>query len=145
MIWGGLHGLGLAVHKLWMSIFGKSKKNKSRVRHFLSVFITFHLVTFAWIFFRAQDMDTAFLMINRMFSSFTPELIPQMLESYWIIFTLMLAGFIIHWLPTSFKNKYTGWFIEQPIWVKILIAAVIVIIIYQAKSAEIQPFIYFQF
>ena len=146
IIWGGLHGIGLAIHKAWMQIFGKPDTGKkSFFGHLISVFFTFHLVTFAWIFFRAQDMKTAGIMINRMFNNFSGSKVPQMIESYWIIFALMLGGFIIHWLPKSFKDKYTNWFIQMPIWIKVLIAVIVVIILYQAKSAEIQPFIYFQF
>ncbi len=146
IIWGGLHGLGLALHKGWMALFRKRKKLKNSVlSHFISVFITFHLVTFAWLFFRARDMQTVGLMLHRMFNYFGGELVPQMIKSYSLIFGIMLFGFVVHWLPGSIKNRYTNWFINAPVWAKILIAVVVVIILYQAKSAEVQPFIYFQF
>ncbi|MFO8087703.1 MAG: MBOAT family O-acyltransferase [Bacteroidales bacterium] len=146
IIWGGLHGIWLAIHKLWMERFGKSnKEKKTRWGHFASVFFTFHLVTFAWIFFRAQDMQTANLMMHQIASNFSAPLIFDMIQSYSIIFSLMLGGFIIHWLPKSFKDRYTNFFIQLPTWAKILIAAVVVLILYQAKASEIQPFIYFQF
>jgi ABC-type spermidine/putrescine transport system permease subunit I len=68
-----------------------------------------------------------------------------MIQSYWVIFTILLIAYVIHWLPSSFKESYRGWFINSPIWVKALIAVIAVIIIYQAKSSDVQPFIYFQF
>ncbi|MCF8331069.1 MAG: MBOAT family protein [Bacteroidales bacterium] len=146
IIWGGLHGIGLAIHKAWMQIFGKADHGKKTFwGHLVSVFFTFHLVTFAWIFFRARNMQIAGIMIKRMFNDFSGKMVPQMIQSYWILFALMLGGFIIHWLPKSFKDKYTNWFIHMPVWIKVLIAVFIVILLYQARSAEIQPFIYFQF
>ncbi|MGM0613425.1 MAG: MBOAT family O-acyltransferase [Bacteroidota bacterium] len=146
IIWGGLHGIGLAIHKAWLKIFGKPDPAKGNMlTHFVSVFFSFHLVTFAWIFFRSPDMDSAGIMLNQMVHNFSGELVPKMIESYWIIFSLMLAGFLIHWLPKSFKNLYTNWFIRTPLVIKGLIAVVVVIILYQAQSAEVQPFIYFQF
>jgi len=38
-----------------------------------------------------------------------------------------------------------NWFIDSPLWRQALVAAVIVIIVYQSISSEMQPFIYFQF
>lgn len=149
IIWGGLHGIWLALHKGWLELFGKPKREKRNLMdwalHFISVFLTFHLVHFAWIFFRAQDMDTVQLMLYRIFNDFKPELVVEIVQSYWIIFSLMLGAFLIHWLPKTFKNAYTNWFIKMPIWLKILIAVIVVVVLIQAKSAEIQPFIYFQF
>jgi hypothetical protein len=61
------------------------------------------------------------------------------------VFAIILAGFILHWLPSGFKEKYRGWFIRSPLIVKILAVILVVIMIYQVKSAAIQPFIYFKF
>lgn len=148
IIWGGLHGLGLAIHKVWAGIIKKSNKDfssKNRLYHFLSVFITFHFVTFAWIFFRASDMEIANSMMHQIAYSFRANLIFEMIAEYWIIFSLMLFAFVIHWLPTSFKDRYQQLFINQPEYIKIIIIILITVILYQAKSSEIQPFIYFQF
>ncbi|MDA3819343.1 MAG: MBOAT family protein [Candidatus Delongbacteria bacterium] len=148
VIWGGLHGIGLAIHKLWMQIVGKTPKKKTFLIHFLSVFLTFNLVSFAWIFFRAQSMEAAGNIITRIGTLFDAEQlrqIPEILGSYGYIFALMLFGYIVHWLPKSFKDKYIQWFIDMPWYLKVLIAVIVVFILYQFRSAEIQPFIYFQF
>ncbi len=55
VIWGAIHGVVLVVHKLYLELFPEKKKGNLLV-HFISVFITFHIVQFAWIFFRAPDM-----------------------------------------------------------------------------------------
>jgi len=148
IIWGGLHGLGLAVHKIWTELWKKSKKDfssNSKFTHFLSVFITFHFVTFAWIFFRAKDMVMANIMMKQIAYSFHGNLVFKMISEYWIIFSLMLVALIVHWLPVKMKSWYENFFINLPDYAKIAIIVLIVVLLYQAKSAEIQPFIYFQF
>jgi hypothetical protein len=57
----------------------------------------------------------------------------------------MAFGLIMHWLPDSWKIGYRDWYIERPVYQKIGITVLVVFIIYQSLSAELQPFIYFQF
>ncbi|MBU0765238.1 MAG: MBOAT family protein [Bacteroidetes bacterium] len=144
IIWGGLHGLALAFHKIWLKInpFRRLKPGFSR---FLAVSSTFHLVTFAWIFFRTEDMKTALQMIGKIANDFDVQLIPRILSAYYIVFSLILTAFVIHWLPSRVKESYRGRFIKSPIWLKGIIIVVIVFIIYQFRSSELQPFIYFRF
>ncbi|MBC8342734.1 MAG: MBOAT family protein, partial [Bacteroidetes bacterium] len=144
LIWGGLHGFALVVHRFWRGMISR-KKQKSMLNHFISVFITFNLVSFAWIFFRAKDMGIVEQMIRQVFSSFSWTLIPQIFIGYWEVFALMIAAYMIHWLPTSFKTKYISWFKNSPVWTKGLIVILVVFLCYQASSSEVQTFIYFQF
>ena len=151
VIWGSLHGLGLVVHKLWVKMnlsvskYYTSRSSKNIYLRFISVFTTFHLVTFAWIFFRADTMENAIGMIKQIAVNFQLELVPLMISSYYKIFLVTLLGFVVHWLPTNLKETYRGWFIKSHVVAKVLFVVIIVFILYQAKSAEIQPFIYFQF
>lgn len=151
IIWGGIHGAALVIHKLWLSLMKKlyspyhPNYKRSRLNRFLSVFLTFHVVTAAWIFFRAQNMRKARQMISQILYNFEVELIPRMIVSYQEIFGVIALGFILHWLPAGFKERYRGWFIQTPWMVKVLAVILLVIIIYQVKSAAIQPFIYFKF
>jgi len=144
VIWGGLHGIGLVFHKLWLKLF-PAKKRPSRIQKFIAVFITFHFVTLLWIFFRAENMVDVRNIFNQILFHFDLNLVPQMVWSYRTVFAIIVTGFVIHWLPSSLKEQYRGLFIRTPIYLKIVIILIIVFIIYQVKSAEIQPFIYFQF
>jgi hypothetical protein len=58
---------------------------------------------------------------------------------------LMLAGYFIHWLPGDWKRNMESRFIALPDAVKAVIFVLAALGIYQASSAEVQPFIYFQF
>ena len=144
IIWGSIHGVALAGHKLWLEIFPKNKKSGFFIK-LLGIFITFNLVCFAWIFFRAHDMKTVGQILTQITTSFGFSLIPEIIYSYYIIFTILLVGFTIHWLPAKFKEWYRGIFIKTPFWLKAIITVIVVIIIFQAKSSNVQPFIYFQF
>lgn len=151
IIWGGLHGIGLVIHKLWskmnlsLSKYYTSRKSINIFYRFISVFTTFHLVTFAWIFFRAESMENALGMISQITGNFQFEIIPLMVSAYHKIFFIIILGFVIHWLPSNFKENYRGLFIKSHIIIKILFAVIIIFILYQVKSSELQPFIYFQF
>jgi hypothetical protein len=90
-------------------------------------------------------MEKALGMIHQIVGNFQLELVPAMVSSYYKIFALIFLGFTVHWLPSRLKENVRGWFIQTHIVVKIILAVIIVFILYQAKSAEIQPFIYFQF
>ncbi len=144
IIWGGIHGLALTIHKIWLEIFpNKSKTNL--FNRFVGVFFTFNIVCFAWLFFRAHSLNDVGIMLNQIAFSFQFNLIPLIVRSYWLVFAILFMGFFIHWLPSNFKEKYRGWFIQTPIWLKVIITVIVIIIIFQAKSSNIQPFIYFQF
>lgn len=143
IIWGGLHGFGLAIHKAFSGLFNSIKKNK--FTHFLSVFITFHFVLFAWLFFRADNMQSVNSILNQIFLNFKPNLISEIIASYKFVFALIFIALLIHWLPLSFKEMYKNTFISTPLYFKAITIVFVVFIIYQLKSSEIQPFIYFQF
>jgi alginate O-acetyltransferase complex protein AlgI len=64
---------------------------------------------------------------------------------YWKVFSFMTLGYVVHMLPSRIKNNIKSWYSDAHIITKILVFVGVVFCIYQAKSADIQPFIYFQF
>ena len=52
---------------------------------------------------------------------------------------------IIHWLPDRFKRRYRLWFAYLPLPLMLLVVVIAVVVIYQFITADLQPFIYFQF
>lgn len=144
IIWGGLHGIGLVVNKYWEKLTGQYEEAEGLKRFFYQVF-TFHFVCFAWIFFRSPDMIAVKQVLTQIVQHFNFMLIPVMLKSYMGIFGLMAFAYMVHWLPSSWKEKYRGWFIKTPLYTKVIISIFVILLIYQFKSAVIQPFIYFQF
>lgn len=146
VIWGGLHGLALVCHKVIMDIRKRGPKDQSKgVMRFFGVFITFHFVCFTWIFFRHQDFDSAFGMINQIVNQFKPGLFFQLISGYWQVFILIGIGYILHYMPKSTENMFSNFMQRTPLLVKALIIVTLVFIVIQIKSSDVQPFIYFKF
>ncbi|MBO9586040.1 MAG: MBOAT family protein [Flavobacterium sp.] len=147
IVWGALHGLALAVHKIFMEFF-PSKKDKSPnfLWRFFSILITFHFVVFCWIFFRARDFETALQVINNIGQlTFEPELWKTIVLGYKNVFGLMLFGYVWHFLPESFTNGMKSVFDKTPLLIKAIILGFVYWIVYATAVAGSQPFIYFQF
>ncbi|MBC8043246.1 MAG: MBOAT family protein [Rhizobacter sp.] len=144
VIWGGLNGLGLLFYRYWRRI--SPFKNDERVPvKIIAILITLTFITFTRIFFRADTMQIAFDMMNKIAFDMQWALAPQIVWSYRLVFGVMLIGYAVHWLPTSWKQTYRGWFVDSPVYAKAAVATVAVFIIYQALSSDLQPFIYFRF
>lgn len=63
--WGALHGLYLAINHLWRLILTPGRPHNIFIR-FMYWIITFLCIVFAWVFFRAESMSSAFSMIHGM-------------------------------------------------------------------------------
>ena len=141
VIWGALHGLYLAVHKLWLSLFPKLE---ARFR-ILRMAITFHLVTFTWMAFRARSMESVRQMCDQMVHHFKGSFAWEIIQAYQLVVSLILLAFIVHWLPIKWKDWYRGKFVLLPLWLKITGTVLVIFMLVQFTTAGLQPFIYFQF
>ncbi len=121
-----------------------------------SVLLTFIFITFTRLFFRSGSnldpaetnriaWETAKNMVNRIGSAWDVQLIPNMLMGYKEVFLLILVGMTIHLLPSKFKQLYRIRFAQLPKWALLVSVVACVFLIYQFITAELQPFIYFQF
>ena len=142
IVWGALHGLALTLHKLWSE---NIKLPASRWGNYVSILITFHFVAFCWMYFRAADMYTVKLMLNNISTHFDFAGIGTRVLAYWKVFALILTGFAVHFLPSNLKNRAEWWYSEASYTVKIVLFVMVIVVIYQATSSDLQPFIYFQF
>ncbi|SAL86421.1 Peptidoglycan O-acetyltransferase [Caballeronia arvi] len=59
VIWGALHGLGLAAERLWRNIVGDADGKNARCRSILGWMWTSVIVLTGWVFFRAGSLDNA--------------------------------------------------------------------------------------
>lgn len=68
VIWGALHGIYLMIAILKDDFFAKNplpeRLEKSKILNAWNVLLTFHLATFAWIFFRAESTSDAFTILK---------------------------------------------------------------------------------
>jgi D-alanyl-lipoteichoic acid acyltransferase DltB (MBOAT superfamily) len=67
ILWGGLHGIYLVVNHLWRSAMGAD-----RMPRIAAQALTFLAVVFAWVMFRATDLDSALLLWGAMLGQGAP-------------------------------------------------------------------------
>ena len=117
---------------------------------------TFVFITFTRLFFRSgsnldpatasqEAWETAKNMINQIGGAWDNSIIPAFIWEYRWVVMLFILGMIIHWMPTRAKRWYRIRFALLPTWSIVLIAIVAIIAVYQFVTADMQPFIYFQF
>jgi len=145
ILWGGLHGIALVIHKLWKKMSGSFVQVPKSLAIFLSWFITFHFVSFCWIYFRAPDMETVYSIAGQIAGHFTVGDLWVKVMAYKAVMSLIVLGFGIHLLPAVWKKQWELYFIQLPDILKALVVAVVIFMLYQIASSDVQPFIYFQF
>jgi alginate O-acetyltransferase complex protein AlgI len=150
VVWGLLHGVGLAVSRLLHERRGvpaEAPMYSGRIYRWVSIFVTFHFVCVAWIFFRAQDFGTAWTVLTGLVST-------NILSSADIAFVGMVklglvagsvgALFLLHLAAQRATeagvHRTRAWALVRPlVW-----AGTIVVVSLTASSGP-QQFIYFQF
>ena len=143
VFWGGMHGVGLMVHKACKPWLDRSP-DAWYVRA-LSWFVTMTFVSLLWVFFRADSFGDAATIITRAFTDFDlSHFTPFVAERFtWCVMMVIIIA--LHALPLGWLDRASRWFVDAPWIVKLLIFIVVVQLTLQFMSAEVKPFIYFQF
>jgi D-alanyl-lipoteichoic acid acyltransferase DltB (MBOAT superfamily) len=143
VVWGTLHGMALAIERLLKPYIRMPQNIFTR---FIGIILTFHFVTFAWIFFRAPDFSTAMELMEMVSQlSFKAEHWLSVTVAYKNVLIVLLAGFIMHFLPDRFVRWLQNVFTAMPVIAKALVIGLVLWLVYATASSEVQPFIYFQF
>lgn len=162
IIWGGIHGLYQVIGDLLKPV--RKKVNEVlRVRtevfsyKFGKIVTTFVLVDFAWIFFRAENIEQLGLFLNRMFTRFNPwVLFNESLFSYgidrreWSILAVaLLILFVVDLLRYKKKMNLGDFLIKQNLWFQyvVLFLLIALVLVYgeYGINFDSNQFIYFQF
>lgn len=144
IIWGGLHGIGLVINKVWNSLF-RWHFSLGKIGKALSAFITFQFVSFCWIFFRSPDLGSIKTMFLQIFENFSPGSYMTVLPAYSNALLLIASGYILHFLPEKTKESYRGLFIRIPAVAQMAAIIIVAILLFQMRTTEVMPFIYFRF
>ena len=147
IIWGAIHGVGLGIHKIWMLLTDKSLSslNQSRIYKIISGILTFHFVCFAWIFFKAEDLEIAKTMIYQIFNNFDISVFGPFYDNYKGIVWMILAAMVLHLIPDNLADKVIARTKTIPMVVYILVFFLFLILYGYFKSAEQVMPIYLQF
>lgn len=141
-VWGGIQGLALAVERMFKI---PAFINKNWTFRIIGIIITFHVFTFSMIFFRAQTWQLGMDMINQIFTYFHGQVFWQFVEGYPLVFTLIIIGFLAHYIPPKMEAKMQDMVTRSPLLAKAILLVITIWVVAQFKSSDIQPFIYFQF
>jgi D-alanyl-lipoteichoic acid acyltransferase DltB (MBOAT superfamily) len=160
LFWGIYHGLLLIAHRLWRLFCQRSELLKTVLDHeackCLSMIITFHTVCLGWVFFRADDMRLAIMMLRKLLfldrlsssQSLLTITLPT-LHSHLIfpfMIPLLMAVCFLHYLGSKPKwlDTTRQKFAQSPIAGGLYLAFLICCLI--TFSPETTPrFLYFQF
>jgi len=147
IIWGSLHGISLAIHKIWMLLTGRAFKNvkNSWWYNALAMLLTFHFVCFCWVFFKAADFDTALAMLHQIGYDFTLSVWPAFANNYWPVLVMMGLAYMLHAIPDDYADRVINRFRRIPLPAYIAVFFVFVVLYGYFKSAEPVMPIYLQF
>lgn len=159
IIWGALHAgyliAGLITQKLRTGVVEFLRLTRiPRVHTTLQIGITFSLVSFGWIFFRARSLAEAFYIVGRAFAAIPDLLRPAAIAAAYR--ELNLNGFelalvmaaigvmeIIHILQQS--GSVRARLSRYPTWVQWSLAYGLIFTVYMLGIFDHVEFIYFQF
>ncbi len=143
VFWGGAHGLGLVVSKM---IDRLPKDFLSRPAVIMArKILCFHYVVFLWIFFRSSNFEQALQVLEQIFTAFDMRHLPEFISGYWAASLLLFIGYFLHWMPTQWIERIRGAFISVHWGWKFAITLLIALVILRVQTADLQPFIYFDF
>ena len=137
VIWGALHGAGLAFVRLGQTLRPGKATGAWR---YLNIAITFHFVAFAWIFFRAPNVETALSILERI-GSLTVSFanVPVGLA-----FILLLAIFA-HYVPKTWYDWSLATYARAPFYAQAFALVMLVAGMQNALQTGAAPFIYTKF
>jgi alginate O-acetyltransferase complex protein AlgI len=142
VLWGALHGVGLVLVRVIANL--RKRFNFLPGNSFLSrafgIFITFHFVCFAWIFFRAENFAQATAMLRQL-TTFTTDTSNLALP----VVLMIVLGLLAHWIPESMFETARNQFIRLPAMVQASALFALAFGLYLVGSSDFVPFVYSRF
>ena len=136
--WGGLHGLGLAVGRYRRGATPVAPKGLALWR---ARIITFHLVCFAWIFFRADSFGTAKDVLDGLVTRWGD---PSPLVT-WTIGAAIAVGIASQYLPARIPRDLMDRFARLPVVAQATVLGLGLMVTSVMGPEGVAPFIYFRF
>jgi D-alanyl-lipoteichoic acid acyltransferase DltB (MBOAT superfamily) len=138
VIWGALHGVALAVTRVWQRRQGGGEGAVGWAP--LKVFFTFQYVCFAWVFFRAPSFGHATLLLGRIAHGTLGHvnLAPR-------VVAVLAVGMVTHFVPNRWYLAARERFVQSPAFGQGVVLALAAYAIHSVASAKAEPFVYGQF
>jgi len=139
LIWGALHGTGLAAFRFWQSL-RRGRPEPGVIRQVAGSLLTFHFVLLGWVFFRAASVSAAAKVLSQIasghysFDNTTPLFL--------VVLGIGVAG---HFLPKSWYDGSVLLFTRTPAVIQAGALAALTLAIRYVASTGAAPFIYSKF
>jgi D-alanyl-lipoteichoic acid acyltransferase DltB (MBOAT superfamily) len=107
LIWGLLHGVGLAVHKLWVEKVPGAKAvgaDMKPVRRIFGTLLCFIFVTLTWTMVCCDSWEGMCAIYHRIFTNFNFADAVALAHKAGFALVLVLVGYVMHFLPKSFND-----------------------------------------
>ncbi len=167
VVWGSLNGFYLVfanlTHEFRKKLRPQFLPHDSFILKYFRIFITFSLICFSWIFFRANSITDALLIIRNMtrgWGQLSSNVAEFGLKAFkvsnifgkqitindrWLIISFMLIGFLVFVHSIQRHSRIRHMLTEKPWWVRWpLYYTIVLLIVFLGAYGENQ-FIYFQF
>lgn len=140
VVWGGLHGLFLAIHRAFGGYVARGSLPALRWRQVPAILGTFALVSLLWVFFRADTLSQA--------TDYLTGLVTAPWGSPLLDDVLIVGTSLLFVLCLDLSQRLTGQhaaILRWPAVARGAATAVLVLSILVWTGGSSQPFIYFQF
>jgi alginate O-acetyltransferase complex protein AlgI len=135
VVWGGIHGVGLAIERaLGWRPTSAAARSVGRV-------LTFHVVCFGWIFFRADSFTRAGQVLERLFTAWGR---PSPLVTTSVVLAI-LVGIAGQYVRPGAIGRVVAGFERLPAVAQGACVAVVLVVIDTLGPEGVAPFIYFRF
>ena len=131
VIWGAIHGVALIIERSLPT---------ERIHPVIRWALTFHVVCFAWIFFRADSVSAAWGVLSAIISSSGDA---NVLNAGLIF--LVLASIAVQFVTKSASARLGSWMNRRPVLIQGIAFGIGLVVIDTFGPEGVAPFIYFQF
>ncbi len=157
IFWGGLHGLYLVLSASTQKLRNRIHQTLGiekipKLHRFFKIGFTFLMVSFAWIFFRANNLEDAFYIIGHLFTGWEDffqrglHSVPFIESMRFEWFVGVLSIFIL--IPVEGlkgKRSFSEMIASKPIWIRWPVYYFLILSIFLVGQFGGKQFIYFQF
>lgn len=139
--WGGIHGAALVAERSWRERPGRVLRASTARRRAWQRLATFHVVCFAWIFFRADSFADAWSVLARLGTAWGE---PAPLVTGGVLAAIAL-GLGSQYLPPRWPLALTARFSRLPVPAQAAVLSLVLLVTSALGPEGVAPFIYFRF
>ncbi len=137
VIWGAIHGGVLVAERLWREY---RPAGTPELPHWAGILVTFHIVTLAWIFFRASGFDVATAYVGGIFA-----LNGAALTATPLVLALVIIGVSLHAVPRDGVQRAAVVLRDLQAWQVSVLGVLALLLVEMVRPDGVAPFIYYQF